>query len=397
MYQVKDLTKLTVKDLWKEVKSEEEWWGEIGEIVQGMVKLILERSLEEELVELLQASRYVRTEVRRGYRNGYYERDLFSQYGVIKALRIPRARKSYSSKILPNYQRRQSKINKMVRDMFLAGISTRRVGAVLDQVWGQSVSAQTVSNICRSLDREVQVYHSQKLLDNYRYLLFDGIVLKVKGALKAHHKPVLVVYGITRNGQKELIDFRQSSSESGSQWEAFLRNLYQRGLEGQNCELIIIDGCKGLHQALETVYPYIPIQRCWAHKLRNVANHIRRRDQKECMKQARKIYLAENRKEAVKAFKEWENKWSARYPKAIKCLRTDLDEMLNFLDCPISHRVKIRTTNAIERAFREVRRRTRTMNCFTNAKSVNRIIYGVINHLNKSWKDKPLPKFTQNT
>jgi putative transposase len=395
MYQVRDLTKLTVKDLWKEVKSEEEWWGEIGERVQGMVKLILERSLEEELVELLQASRYVHTEVRRGYRNGHYERDLFSQYGVIKALRIPRSRTGYSSKILPNYQRRQTKINRMIRDMFLAGISTRRVGEVLFQVWGERVSAQTVSNICRSLDQEVKASQSRKLLDHYKYLLFDGIVLKVKGALKAYHKPVLVVYGITNQGQKELIDFRQSSSESESQWEAFLRNLYQRGLEGQNCELIIIDGCKGLHRALESVYPYIPIQRCWAHKLRNVANHIRRKDQKECMKQARKIYLAENRKEAVKAFKEWENKWQVTYPKAIKCLGNDLDELLNFLDCPVSHRVKIRTTNAIERAFREVRRRTKTMSCFTNAKSVNRIIYGVMNHMNKSWKNKPILKFTQ--
>jgi len=394
MYQVKDLTELTVKDLWKEVKSEQEWWGEINERVLGMVKLILESSLESELLEQLQASPYQRTEVRRGYRNGYYERDLFSQHGVIKSLRIPRARTGYSSKILPNYKRRQPQINRMVRDMFLAGVSTRRVGEILDQVWNQSVSAQTVSNICLSLDREVQVYQGRKLGDHYKYLLFDGIVLKVKGALKAYRKPVLVVYGITTSGHKELIDFRQASSESTPQWEAFLRNLYQRGLEGQNCQLIIIDGCKGLHQALETVYPYIPIQRCWAHKLRNVSNHIRRKDQKKCLKQARKVYLAENRKEAVKAFKEWKEEWVDQYPKAILCLENDLDELLNFLDCPVPHRIKIRTTNAIERAFREVRRRTRTMSCFTNAKSVNRIIFGVLSHLNKSWKDKPLPNFT---
>jgi len=394
MYQVKDLTQLTVKDLWKEVKGEEEWWGEINERVLGMVKLILERSLEEELLEFLQASRYIRTEARRGYRNGYYERSLFSQYGMIKALRIPRARTGYNSQILANYQRRQGEINRMVREMFLAGVSTRRVGEVLYQVWGQSISAQTVSNICQSLDREVKLYQRRKLLDNYKYLIFDGIVLKVKGALQASHKSVLVAYGITTHGKKELIDFRQASSESGNQWEAFLRNLYQRGLEGQNCGLIIIDGGKGLHLALETVYPYIPLQRCWAHKLRNVANHIRRKDQVECMKQARRIYLAEHRQAAVKAFREWKNQWVTRYPQAIKCLERDLDEMLNFLECPVAHRVKVRTTNAIERAFREVRRRTRTMSCFTNAKSVNRIIYGVMNHLNQSWKDKPLLDFT---
>jgi putative transposase len=397
MVEVRDLTELKVTDLWKEVKGEEEWWGDINERVLGMVKLILERSLEEEMLEFLQASRYCRTEVRRGYRNGCYERSLFSQYGVIKALRIPRARQGYSSQILPNYQRRQAEVNRMIREMFLAGISTRRVGEVLGQVWGQQVSAQTVSNISRSLDREVKAYQSRQLLDRYRYLFFDGIVLKVKGALKAEHKPVLVAYGISAAGQKELIDFRQSSSESENQWEAFLRNLYQRGLEGSQCKLISIDGCAGLRRALETVYPYIPVQRCWAHKLRNVANHIRRRDQKDCLKQARRIYQTDNRRAAVKAFKTWERQWSAQYPEAIKCLARDLDELLNFLDCPASHRVKIRTTNAIERAFREVRRRTRTMSCFTNAKSVDRIVYGVMNHLNHSWMDKPLPDFTQDT
>jgi putative transposase len=397
MYQVKDLTKLTVKDLWREVKSEEEWWGEINERVLSMVKLILERSLEEELLEFLQASRYVHTEARRGYRNGYYERSLFSQYGVIKALRIPRARNGYSSKVLPHYQKRQGEINRMIRDMFLAGVSTRRVGEILDQVWGQKVSAQTVSNICQSLDRDIKISQSRNLKDQYRYLLLDGIVLKVRGAAQVYHKSILVAYGITKEGHKELIDFRQSASESESQWEAFLRNLYQRGLEGDQCQLIIIDGCKGLRRALETVYPYIPIQRCWAHKLRNVANHIRRKDQKECLKGARKIYLAENRRAAVKAFKEWQKQWLVRYPKAITCLENDLEELLNFLDCPISHRVKIRTTNAIERAFREVRRRTRTMSCFTNSKSVDRIIYGVMSHLNNHWKDKPLPNFTQKT
>jgi transposase-like protein len=397
MYQVKDPTQLKVQDLWKEVKCEEDWWGEVSERVLGMVKLILEQSLEEELMEFLQASRYVRTEARKGYRNGYYERNLFSQYGVIKALRMPRARQGFTSHILPNYQRRQAEINRMVREMFLAGVSTRRVGEVLLPVWGKTISAQTVSNISLSLDQEVTNYHSRKLGDQYRYLLLDGIVLKVKGALKVLKRFVLTAYGITQEGKKELIDFRQAASESENQWEAFLRCLYQRGLEGQSCQLIIIDGCAGLHRALETVYPYIPIQRCWAHKLRNVANHLRRKDQKECLKQAKKIYLAENRRESIKTFKEWESQWVAQYPEAIHCLSRDLDELLNFLDCPILHRVKIRTTNAIERAFREVRRRTRTMSCFTNGKSVDRIIFGVLNHLNQTWRDKPLPNFTQDT
>jgi putative transposase len=196
--------------------------------------------------------------------------------------------------------------------------------------------------------------------------------------------------------QKKIIGFHQASSESEAQWEAFLRDLYQRGLEGKQLRLIVTDGCPGLHEALEMVYPYIAKQRCWAHKLRNVANKIRKRDIDECMAEARLIYLAEHRRRAVEHFKEWKSKWNIMYPRAINCIEKDLDELLNFFDMPSDHWIKVRTTNVIERSFREVRRRIRPMSCFTNSRSVDRIIYGVINHLNESWKEKPFIKFTQN-
>ena len=395
MVKIKDLTQLTVTDYWKEVKDEEELWGDIEERVLNILKLIMESSLEAELLEELQASRYRRTELRKGYRNGQYKRSLYTRFGVIKSLEVPRSRESYESKILPRYRRRQEKVDKMVLNMFLAGVSTRRVGEVLSCIGGEKISAQTVSRIIASLDREVAAYHHRPLVDKYLYLLFDGISLKVKGSLKVQKRQVLTAYGITGEGKREIIDFRQSSSESESQWEAFLNNLFNRGLVGSKCKLVVTDGCAGLHRALETVYPYIPRQRCWVHKLRNVANRIRRKDQEDCMAGARLIYLADNKREAVKAFRDWKEKWASLYPEAINCIKKDLDELLSFMDCPVAHRVKMRTTNAIERSFREVRRRTRTISCFTNSASVDRIIYGVICHLNKNWKDKLLVEFTQ--
>ena len=159
-------------------------------------------------------------------------------------------------------------------------------------------------------------------------------------------------------------------------------------------QLITTDGCAGLHRALDTVYPYIPRQRCWAHKLRNVAAKLRRSNQAECLLQVKKVYLAETRREATKMFREWAKQWRDVEPKAVKCLELDMDEMLPFLECPRPHWRKIRTTNAIERAFREVRRRTRPMSCFQNPASVDRIIFGVISNLNKKWKEKPLLEFT---
>jgi transposase-like protein len=199
----------------------------------------------------------------------------------------------------------------MIRGMFLAGVSTRRVGEVLVKIKGEKIRAQTVSRIARSLDTEVQLFHSRPLADVYHYLFFDGTSLKVKGATKVHKRQVLCAYGITLTGGKEFISFRQGADESEAKWEAFLRDLYERGVEGKNCQLVITDGC--LHQALETVYPYIAKQRCWVHKLRNVSNKLRRKDQKECMVGARLIYQAPCRKEAISRFQEWKSKWQSCY------------------------------------------------------------------------------------
>ncbi len=284
-----------------------------------------------------------------------------------------------------------------MREMFLSGVSTRKVEAVLEPLLGVSLSAQTVSRITRSLDGEVQCFHTRSLEDRYQYLLLDGITMKVKGATGVKKRLVLCAYGITSQGQRKLISFRQGNSESEAQWEAFLRNLYDRGLEGKALQQVITDGCAGLHRALDTVYPYVARQRCWAHKMRNVAGRLPRKIQESCLAEAKTIYQAQTRREAVMRFHQWTTHWRKAAPKAVKCIEDDLDELLPFLDCPKPHWKKVRTTNAIERAFREVRRRTRPMSCFQNSASVDRIIYGVINHLNKSWEGKPLREFTHNS
>jgi transposase-like protein len=166
-------------------------------------------------------------------------------------------------------------------------------------------------------------------------------------------------------------------------------------LQGNSLKLIVTDGCPGLHQALAIVYPFIPKQRCWAHKLRNVANKLPRKIQETCLIEAKGIYQAQTQREARDLFLHWATHWRELAPKAVTCLETDIDELVNFFNCPKGHWRKIRTTNAIERAFREVRRRTRPMSCFQNSASVDRIIYGVVSYLNNKWKEKPLSQFTQ--
>ena len=249
----------------------------------------------------------------------------------------------------------------------------------------------------RSLDREVERFHERAISDDVRYLLLDGVYLRVKGANAAHRKLVLCAYGITVTGERRLLDFRLATAESQAQWEAFLSSLRERGLLGRPLRLVVTDGCAGLHAALETVYPYVPRQHCWVHKLRNVANHLKRSQQEECMAGARAIYQSQTRRAAVHAYWAWTKRWRPEAPKAVACLERDLEALLNFLACPPQHQRMVRTTNAIERCFREVRRRTRPMSCFNNNASCERIIYAVFSHLNRNWEGKPLPQFTHNS
>ena len=156
-----------------------------------------------------------------------------------------------------------------------------------------------------------------------------------------------------------------------------------------------MDGSPSLMLAVKTVYPFTPVQRCWVHKLRNVAVKLPKKGSEDCLKLAKKIYLSENKKDAVKVYNNWERAFKDKYPKAVACLSKDIEDLLTVFDFPQNIRVKIRTTNIIERSFREVRRRTRPIGCFENEASVNRIIFGVISGLNKNWKAKPLKEFTQ--
>jgi putative transposase len=395
--QIKDLTEVTLADLWREVKEEEDWWGDLNAQTLQMVKRLLESTMEQEFMEQLRAGPYKRTELRRGYRNGYRERSLLTRLGSA-TLRVPRDRAgAYQTALLERYQRREESVTALIRDSFLAGVSTRRVGEVVGKMLGEAPSAQLVSRVARSLDAEVERYRSRSLADHYQYLFLDGVTMKVKALPRAKKRLVLTAYGITPEGQREIIHYRQAAAEGETHWEAFLRDLYARGLEGKALQLIVTDGNPGLHRALETVYPYVPRQRCWAHKLRNVAARLPRSHQKACLDEARTIYQSPNRRQGRRAFWTWAHTWRSVAPEAVACVEKDLEELLAFLECPEAHRRKIRTTNVIERAFREVRRRTRPMSCFQNGASVDRIMYSVFFHLNHSWTGKPLGEFTHSS
>jgi len=379
-----------------------DFWMDINTYLRKFTKSLLEDVLGEEMNQYQQRERYQRTQVRLDYRNGHYQRGLDTTLGPIENINVPRSRHGlFKPTVFQRYQRRQESVNDLICNVFLRGISTRDVAGALKPVLGTNISASAVSRITKRLNSSVKEFHQRKLLDEYQFLFLDGITISVKGSLKAKKILVLVAYGITIFGKKELIAFRIANAESSSACEGFLNDLFRRGLTGENLKMIITDGSKGFIAAIELVYPRALHQRCWVHKLRNATKHLKKADIRIFKADARKVYNASSHREAVAAFKTLRKHWHRSSPKAVECIERDLDELLSFLTIPIKEqfrefiRRQIRTTNIIERSFREVRRRTRPMGCFTNYDSVSRIIYAIFNRLNSKWQEKPLVQFTQ--
>jgi transposase-like protein len=279
--------------------------------------------------------------------------------------------------------------------MFIAGVSCRRVSLIMESLLDASVSASTVSRISSRLDEQVRSWHARPLEDRYEYLVLDGVALKVKTANGAAKRLALCVYGITPGGLREMLDYRLAKSESEGEWMTLLEDLRRRGLSGRKVALAVTDGGQGLINALQFVFPHIPLQRCWAHKLRNVSNKLKQSQREACLQQAAGIYRASSRREALCCYRQWEADWEHLAPKAVACLRKDLDSLLTFYSRPKAHWKKIRTTNAIERQFREVRRRTDPMTCFSNEPSGDRILYAIFSYANQRWAQSPLKEFTQ--
>jgi len=357
-------------------------------VIRGL-KRLFEGAMKAEVQGYLKAQRYERTSERVDYRNGYRHRNLVTAFGLLKDLVVPRTVKGgYQTVVFRRYQRRWDKVNRFIREIFIGGVSTREVGWVMRSLLDKEVSASTVSSITKALDKEVSKYHKRPLQDEYIYLFLDGVVQRVVSCGRAVKKLVLVAYGIKRDGHREVIDYRLAKSESEHDWTVLLNDLYRRGLQGEHLRLAITDGCPGLHAALDMIYPHIKRQRCWVHKLRNVANYIPRRYQDECLSEAKGIYSAPSYRVAVKRFKLWCRKWRGRVPKAVHCLEKDIEDLLVFFDEDKKLWVKIRTTNMIERLFKELRKRTRPMSLFANEASCDRITYALFTKYNKKWKDR---------
>jgi transposase-like protein len=328
-------------------------------------------------------------------RNGSYRRRILTELGDIE-LNVPRTRTYSPVAVVRAYARRTPEVDRMILACFVLGLSTRKVGEALLPILGRPVSASAVSQVAKSLDAVVAAFHRRPLHNRYKALMLDGVVLSRKTGAGAVKRPVLVALGLLPDGRKEVIDFRLARSESAAEWQLFLDDLYRRGLTGDGLDMICVDGGQGLLAALPNVHDTIPVQRCWAHKMRNVLNKVRVADQPAVKRALHKVMNAQNAPTARAAARRFADRFEDDYPKAVNCLRLDLDDLLTcFRYKTEKERKRVRTTNAIERRFREVRRRTRPMGVFQDRTSMDRILFAVFTRENKSQNVSHLFLLTQ--
>ncbi len=397
--EAKDLLEISITEKLSWFR-EQIWDGELSVQGREALKRVFETTLEQEQCMVLGIKeRYERTPQRRGHCNGYYERTLDTTMGPVR-LRVPRVRgldQPYQPAVFSRYQRRMREVDEAIAGMFLCGVSTRAVGRILKALCGVEASPSTVSRTCKDLDKLVRQYHCRRLQDCYVHLFFDAVSMQHQGAKGPVRKLVLVAYGITQQGVREVIDFRVAHSESEKAWSDFLWDLQQRGLLGEKAQTVTVDGGAGLLAAVRQFFPRAKVQRCWVHKLRNVAAKLPRRIQDACLKQAKKIYLAPTYRQARAAFVAWCERWQEVAPQAVRCLARDIDELLTYYCLPPERHSLVRTTNPLERIFVEVRRRTRPISCFVNQDSLERILLAVFFYFNHRWANKPIRHFTHNT
>ena len=378
------------------------WLGVKGfwKLMEGEVKRLTKRHLERALVweqrMRVGCGRYKRSGKRQGYRNGSYVRDLLCSYGWIAGLVVPRIREGgIEFELLERYRRRPRQVDVVLLEAFLYGHSTRKTVRWFKRLWGSGVSAQVVSNLVKELDRQVKEFHRRWVGDGYRFLFLDGLWITLSRPVKTK-KVLLVALGVKLDGSKELLGFQLAQSESESWWWGFLSDLKQRGLKGENLEVIVSDQAKGLVKAIQGLYPRISHQICTFHKANDLGLHLGdRRHHRRIVSDALRVFEGQTETEVRQRLQAFCDKWSLLEPQAVRNFIRGFENCLVYLLYPDPQRTMLKTNNLIERQLQELRRRIIPMRSFNNSRSIERIIYGLIAYVLNQPQDMPKFEFTQ--
>lgn len=352
----------------------------LGEMVRGTVEEALNAMLDAEADRLCGAGRYERNEGRQDTRAGSYERSLHTKAGEVK-LKMPKLRRqTFETAIIERYQRRESSVEEALIEMYLAGVSVRRVEDITEALWGTRVSPGTVSNLNKKIYAKIEEWRHRRIEGEHPYLYLDGIVMKRTWAGEVRNVSLLVASAVNSEGYREILGICEGAKEDKSGWSTFLRHLVDRGLKG--VRLIISDACRGLVESVADYLPDAQWQRCMVHFYRNVFSHVPSTKLREVTHMLKAIHAQENRKAAQeKAEAVIEDLRAQRLTRAADLIEESIGETLTYYGFPDSHWRKIRTNNPLERIMKEIRRRTRVVGAFPDGQSCLNLAAARLRHI----------------
>lgn len=362
--------------------------NELKELVRNSVEETLNELLNKEAEELTSAAKYERTEARQGYRSGHYSRKLTTTSGEVR-LEVPKLKGvPFETAIIERYRRRESSVEEALIEMYLAGVSVRRVEDISEALWGSRVSASTISDLNQKAYVHIEEWRNRRLSGKYPYVYVDGIYLKRNWGGEFENVSILVAIGVDEDGYREVIGAAEGMKEDAESWKSFLVWLKERGLEG--VKLIVGDKCLGMCNAVAEVFPEAKYQRCTVHFYRNVFSVTPRKHTREVSRMLKAIHAQESKEAARKKAKDVVEQLRAmKLKEAAKKVEDGIEETLTYMDFPSQHWLKIRTNNVIERMNREIRRRTRVVGTFPDGKSALMLVCARLRYVSgKEWGTK---------
>ena len=360
----------------------------LGEMVRSTVEETLNQMLETEADRLCNAEKYQRTEARKDTRAGHYQRKLHTRAGEV-SLNVPKLRRqTFETAIIERYRRRESSVEEALIEMYLAGVSVRRVEDITEALWGTKVSPGTISNLNKKVYKSIEAWRNQPITETFPYVYLDGIVLKRTWAGEVSNVSVLVAIGVSQGGHRKVLGIVEGAKEDKAGWSGFLRHLKKRGLKG--IRLFISDACMGLIESLAEFYPDAKWQRCTVHFYRNVFGVVPSKKMPLVSAMLKAIHASEDLKAArEKAKAVIARLKSLKLSKAAKTIEEGIEDTLTYYRFPQKHWWRIRTNNTLERIMREIRRRTRVVGAFPDGHSALMLCAARLRHIaGSSWGRK---------
>src|SRR6266498_3034564 len=352
----------------------------LDRVVRGTVEETLNALLDAEADRLCNAQRYERSEARRDTRAGHYERGLQTKAGEVR-LRVPKLRQqTFETAIIERYRRRESSVEEALVEMYLAGVSVRRVEDITEALWGTRVSSGTVSRLNQKIYRHIEAWRNRTIEGEFPYLFLDGVVLKRSWAGEVRNVSVLVAIGVGTDGHRQILGVAEGQKEDLEGWRGFLRHLKDRGLAG--VQLIISDACIGLVESAAELFPDAQWQRCVVHFYRNVFTNVPKGKVADVARMLKAIHAQEDRRSAENKVREVIAKLRAmRLTKAAELVEAKAHETLTYFAFPSNHWRQIKTNNPLERIVREIRRRTRVVGAFPDGHSALMLVAARLRHI----------------